>query len=84
MEWGNVSLWGLNRDVSDPCPIMVKYDGLDCGPKPFRFNNFWLNNKAFYKVVEEAWNSYQSRGWMGLAPPLPTKEHSSFEYLTGP
>jgi exonuclease III len=63
--WGNVSLWGLKRDVSDHCPIIVKYDGNDWGPKPFRFNNFWLNNKAFPKVVEEAWNSFQVSGSKG-------------------
>ncbi|MCH85190.1 LINE-1 reverse transcriptase like, partial [Trifolium medium] len=62
-EWGNVSLWGLKRDVSDHCPLIVKYDGHDWGPKPFRFNNFWLNNKSFHKVVEDAWNSFQVSGW---------------------
>jgi endonuclease/exonuclease/phosphatase family metal-dependent hydrolase len=39
VEWGSVTLWGLKRDVSDHCPILVKYDGFDWGPKPFRFNN---------------------------------------------
>ncbi|WJX66218.1 hypothetical protein P8452_50797 [Trifolium repens] len=64
--WGNVSLWGLKRDVSDHCPLIVKYDGHDWGPKPFRFNNFWLNNKAFPKLVEEAWNSFQVCGSKGF------------------
>jgi exonuclease III len=27
-EWGNVSLWGLKRDVSDHCPLIVKYDDM--------------------------------------------------------
>jgi hypothetical protein len=60
-----VSLWGIKRDVSDHCPLIVKYDGHDWGPKPFRFNNFWLNNKAFPKVVEDVWNSFQVLGWKG-------------------
>ncbi|MCI04221.1 transposon TX1 putative protein, partial [Trifolium medium] len=64
-EWGNVSLWGLKRDVSDHCPLIVKYDGHDWGPKPFRFNNFWLNNKSFPKVVEDAWNSFNVSGRKG-------------------
>ncbi|MCH83058.1 LINE-1 reverse transcriptase like, partial [Trifolium medium] len=64
-EWGNVSLWGLKRDVSDHCPLVVKYDGHDWGPKPFRFNNFWLNNNSFPKVVEEAWNSFIVTGRKG-------------------
>jgi hypothetical protein len=48
--WGNVSLWGQKRDVSDHYPILTKYDGYDWGPKPFRFNNYWLLNKAFPKI----------------------------------
>ncbi|KAK2406570.1 hypothetical protein QL285_042285 [Trifolium repens] len=49
--WGATSLWGLKRDVSDHCPLIVRYEGYDWGPKPFRFNNFWLKNKDFPKVV---------------------------------
>jgi hypothetical protein len=64
-KWGAVSLWGLKRDVSDHCPLIVKYEGYDWGPKPFRFNNHWLKNKEFSKVVEAEWNSYQVKGWMG-------------------
>jgi exonuclease III len=51
-DCGAVSLWGLKRDVSDHCPLIVRYDGHDWGPKPFRFNNHWLNNKEFPKMVE--------------------------------
>jgi exonuclease III len=64
-EWGNVSLWGLKRDVSDHCPILLKYDDHDWGPKPFRFNNYWLNNPTFRKVVIDAWGSIDVRGWKG-------------------
>ncbi|MCH83010.1 reverse transcriptase, partial [Trifolium medium] len=65
MEWGNVSLWGLKRDVSDHSPILLKYDDHDWGPKPFRFNNFWLSNPSFRKVVSDAWGSFEVRGWKG-------------------
>jgi hypothetical protein len=64
-EWGEVSLWGLKRDVSDHCPLLLKYNGYGWGPKPFRFNNHWVNNNTFKKVVEEAWASYEVNGWMG-------------------
>jgi hypothetical protein len=65
-EWGEVSLWGLKRDVSDHCPLLLKYNGYDWGPKPFRFNNHWVNNKAFKKLVEDEWASYDYvNGWMG-------------------
>jgi hypothetical protein len=64
-EWGSVTLWGLKRDVSDHCPIVVKYDGYDWGPKPFRFNNHWLSNKDLPILVKGEWESYQVGGWMG-------------------
>ncbi|MCH93657.1 LINE-1 reverse transcriptase like, partial [Trifolium medium] len=64
--WGAVSLWGLKRDVSDHCPLVLRYDNHDWGPKPFRFNNHWLNNKNFRKVVEGEWASYHVNGWMGF------------------
>ncbi|MCH87331.1 endonuclease/exonuclease/phosphatase family protein [Trifolium medium] len=55
-EWaiwrGNGSLWALPRDVSDHCPLLLRYLQEDWGPKPFRFNNFWLENKKFVKLVE--------------------------------
>ena len=43
--WGESSLWVLPRDVSDHCPLILKEGGWDWGPRPFRFNNFWLENR---------------------------------------
>jgi hypothetical protein len=51
-RWGTVALWVLPRDVSDHCPLILKYSHEDWGPKPFRFNNYWLDNKNFKDVVE--------------------------------
>jgi exonuclease III len=45
--WGNTSAWVGPRDVSDHCPIILHYDSADWGPKPFRFNIFWLKNTKF-------------------------------------
>jgi hypothetical protein len=64
--WGENSLWVLPRDVSDHCPLVLRNGGWDWGPKPFRFNNFWLQNSKFKGVVEEAWRSQNVRGWMGV------------------
>jgi hypothetical protein len=44
-RWGSVTRWALPRDVSDHCPLILKYSRDDWGPKPFRFNNFLLDNK---------------------------------------
>lgn len=57
----------LPRDVSDHCPLVLKYGGWDWGPKPFRFNNFWLQNRKFKGVVEEVWRNNTVGGWMSFA-----------------
>jgi len=51
--WGDTSLWVLHKDVSDHYPVVLKTGGWDWGPKPFWFNNFWLDNNNFKGVVEE-------------------------------
>jgi hypothetical protein len=30
-EWGAVSLWGLKHDISDHCPLVVRYSNHDWG-----------------------------------------------------
>jgi hypothetical protein len=62
--WGEVNLWALPRDVSDHCPILLRYSSSDWGPKPFRFNNYWLKHKEFKEVVARTWNKGASKGWM--------------------
>jgi hypothetical protein len=64
--WGNPKVWVLDRDVSDHCPIILRYDEADWGPKPFRFNNFWLKNKHFKDLVPKAWDDQHFTGWMGF------------------
>ncbi|WJX38360.1 hypothetical protein P8452_26031 [Trifolium repens] len=63
--WGEVSLWALQRDVSDHCPLILKYSNVDWGPKPFRFNNHWLRHKRFKEVVATQWSKPVSAKWMG-------------------
>jgi len=59
-------LWVLPRDVSDHCPLVLKVEGWVWGPKLFRFNNYWLENRKINEVVEDSWNSHNLRGWMGF------------------
>ncbi|WJX12703.1 hypothetical protein P8452_03171 [Trifolium repens] len=65
-EWGDCSVWVCPRDVSDHCPLVIKYANKDWGSKPFRFNNYWLDHKNFMKVVEECWHSLAFSGWMAF------------------
>jgi hypothetical protein len=48
--WGNPTVWVGPRDVSDHCPLILRYDTADWGPKPFRFNNFWLKHRQFREL----------------------------------
>jgi len=64
--WGSTSLWVLPRSISDHCPLLLKSGDLDWGPKPFRFNNYWLVNRKFKKLVEEVWRRQRGEGWMGV------------------
>ncbi|WJX68115.1 hypothetical protein P8452_52517 [Trifolium repens] len=64
--WGEVSLWTLQRDVSDHCPLILKYTNWDWGPKPFRFNNHWLRHKKFKEVVCTHWSKPVEARWMGI------------------
>ncbi|GAU24549.1 hypothetical protein TSUD_148900 [Trifolium subterraneum] len=66
LRWGNCDLWVLPRDVSDHCPLILKYNQDGWGPKPFRFNNFWLQNKKLKEVVESCWSNLRVEGWMGF------------------
>lgn len=52
--WGTAAQWVGRRDVSDHCPIMLKGKCLNWGPKPFRFNNCWLQHPIFKSFVEES------------------------------
>jgi hypothetical protein len=62
MRWGNTALWVLPSDVLDHCPLILKYCHEDWGPKPFRFNNFWLKNKKLKEVVEAFWGIIRWKG----------------------
>jgi hypothetical protein len=62
--WGSPSLWVHPRDVSDHCPIVLRYNRVDWGLTPFRFNNYWLHHKDFRPLVEEWWTSFSLSGWM--------------------
>lgn len=57
--------WGLSRVLSDHCPIMLKVDPRDWGPKPFKFFNAWTLHPNFGVVVNDFWNRSDVQGWAG-------------------
>ncbi|MCH95019.1 transposon TX1 putative protein, partial [Trifolium medium] len=63
--WGDCLVWVCPRDISDHCPLILKNNNNVWGPKPFRFNNHWIENKHFMEVVEACWREQEVSGWMG-------------------
>jgi hypothetical protein len=42
----------------------MRFNVVNWGPRPFRFNNYWLDNKDFYGIVENYWRGCNITGWM--------------------
>lgn len=55
----NITL--LQRGLSDHCPLLVQSKTKNWGPKPFRFQNFWLTDPKCLKIVKESWSKSSSR-----------------------
>lgn len=66
VQWGNISQWAIKRDVSDHCPVVLRYDDLNWGPKPFKFKNFWLKHLEFGELVKNCWAESNTHRWMGF------------------
>lgn len=50
-KWPNSILKGSRRTLSDHCPIYIQAEVKNCGPKPFRFFNFWMQHSSFKPFV---------------------------------
>ncbi|XP_028110763.1 uncharacterized protein LOC114309252 [Camellia sinensis] len=62
----NLKLWGLERSVSDHCPLLLVEDGRDWGPRPFWFINAWTSHPKFGEVVKKSWVDSAFTGWAGF------------------
>ncbi|GKV42304.1 hypothetical protein SLEP1_g49718 [Rubroshorea leprosula] len=65
-NWSDLKQWGLGRTVSDHCPLLLKNEKVDWGPKPFKFFDAWLEYPDCKQVISQAWNSEVGSGWMGF------------------
>ncbi|CAJ2644149.1 unnamed protein product [Trifolium pratense] len=54
--------WVGERDISDHCPVWLLCSNLNWGPKPFKFNNCWLEHAEFNRFVEDLWVKMPSKG----------------------
>jgi hypothetical protein len=62
-DWPTSKQWGLDKELSDHCPIMLCESTQNWGPKPFRTLNCWSEMEGYHKFVEEKWRSMEVNGW---------------------
>ncbi|GKV03119.1 hypothetical protein SLEP1_g15482 [Rubroshorea leprosula] len=65
MMWPDIKPWGLKRSLSDHCPILLKNEKINWGPKPFKFFNVWLKQKSFMELIVSTWKAKEIIGWKG-------------------
>ncbi|GKV35665.1 hypothetical protein SLEP1_g43906 [Rubroshorea leprosula] len=65
-KWVNSKQWGLKRSISDHCPILLKSQHINWGPKPFKFFDEWLLHQECKTIVEEEWKKTNVQGWKGF------------------
>ncbi|GKV25593.1 hypothetical protein SLEP1_g35004 [Rubroshorea leprosula] len=65
-KWNDLKQWGLGRTVSDHCPLLLKNEKIDWGPKPFKFFDAWLEHSDCKEVISKVWKSIEVRGWKGF------------------
>ncbi|XP_057774901.1 uncharacterized protein LOC130993882 [Salvia miltiorrhiza] len=63
LTWEGSSARGLQRSISDHCPIVLTTRTEDWGPRPFRFLNAWTNHPEFEDVVKKVWTGTDCQGW---------------------
>ncbi|GKV27152.1 hypothetical protein SLEP1_g36355 [Rubroshorea leprosula] len=65
-KWDEARQWGLCRTVSDHCPILLRHNKVDWGPKPFRFFDSWLELEGCRELIKDVWNKANIQGWVGF------------------
>ncbi|XP_071717855.1 uncharacterized protein [Rutidosis leptorrhynchoides] len=53
--WDNLAAVVLERTKSDHCPIILKYEEKNFGPKPFKIFDAWFEDVEFEKIVMDSW-----------------------------
>lgn len=61
-RWKISAQWIGDRDISDHCLVWLIEDEKNWGPKPFKFNNCWLDHEDFKSFVEVCWGDLQIHG----------------------
>lgn len=59
---GSCTQFGLKRKISYHCPVILKPDRRDWGPRPFKSLNCWIEDPDFIRVASEFWREHQVNG----------------------
>lgn len=52
-DWANAEYRALSREGSDHCPLVLKTETRNFGPKPFRFFNSWFQRDGLNELVAQ-------------------------------
>ncbi|XP_071713669.1 uncharacterized protein [Rutidosis leptorrhynchoides] len=56
--WDYLSAASIERTKSDHCPIVLKDDDKNFGPKPFKVFDVWFDEEDVEKVINDAWKKF--------------------------
>nr|KYP41640.1 hypothetical protein KK1_036963 [Cajanus cajan] len=63
ISWYDSTQHILDRNISNHCPILLKNNIVDWGPKSFGTLTCWFENEEYIGFVKKTWNEIQIRGW---------------------
>ncbi|KAK3220321.1 hypothetical protein Dsin_014291 [Dipteronia sinensis] len=66
MWFPNLLQRSLPRSLSDHNPVMLCEENLEWGPSPFRFPNWWLEEKEMMKETIKGWKNCKTSGSKGF------------------
>ncbi|XP_071738628.1 uncharacterized protein [Rutidosis leptorrhynchoides] len=55
--WRDLTAMVLDRHLSDHCPIILKDDERNFGPKPFKVFDIWFSEDDVVEVISKAWDT---------------------------
>ncbi|XP_071686723.1 uncharacterized protein [Rutidosis leptorrhynchoides] len=56
LSWGNLSAVAMERTSFDHCPILLKDEVENFGPKPFDIFDVWLDEDGIDRVIMDMWS----------------------------
>lgn len=61
-SWQGCTQYVLNRNAWDHCPILVKNNSFDWGPRSFKIFNCWFQDKRLHELEKKVWSDHKVEG----------------------